>query len=409
MKHNGLPYYYIIIVLVSVFFSSCERINQNSSAKNKTLITFWHFWSEPKQKKVLYELIEQFEKENPNIDIVPTELQWSDGKSKLSLAINSGTSPDIIHIGLEWIPEFGKADVLLPIKKNTENFPAINKALQYNNTVYSIPWLINTRALIFHQNIIVPETWQEFKSHLDQIQNAPTLQYGFGINSDEPLNVSKKVLPWLWSAGSNAFRTYPLSESLDSQAIEGLTFYCSLSDKGIIEKSRTLDELFVQNKVGTILTGLWIIDHAILRENPTSYKVARKIPQKIKGIGGESILSADCLSISAKTHDSSAALRFVHYITSYQQAKKFSLAVPDAGFPADTAIRTDKDFLQSNLRAEFLQQTIHSLPIVSSPITAEAIAILENEVMKAMYRSISPESAIKSAKEKIRDLEKKQR
>ncbi len=341
----------ILLICIGVLLTSCSE-QESSGLREKTTLTFWHFWSEPKQKRVLYELIEQFEKENPHIDIVPTELQWGDGKSKLSLAINSGNSPDIIHIGLEWVRKFSKANVLLPIKSHN-NLSSIDKAIQYNNTCYSVPWLINTRALIFHKNTTIPETWQDFTVFLAQNNNPDIQHYGFGINSDEPLNVSKKVLPWLWSAGSKAFRTYPLSESLDSYAIEGLEYYCSLSDKGIIEKGRTLDELFVQNKIGSVLTGLWIIDNPMIHEHSTQYTVASKIPQKEKGIGGESILSADCLSISAKTSDNSAALMFVTYITAYEQAKKFALAVPDVGFPADTAILHDNDFFRSAFKSRF--------------------------------------------------------
>jgi ABC-type glycerol-3-phosphate transport system substrate-binding protein len=42
------------------------------------------------------------------IDIEATELQWSDGKAKLAMAIQAQKAPDIMHIGLEWVQEFAQ-------------------------------------------------------------------------------------------------------------------------------------------------------------------------------------------------------------------------------------------------------------------------------------------------------------
>ena len=405
MKSTLLHIKSFILYLLCVSLISC---NENKTAdQQKTKLTFWHFWSEPKQKKALYEIIEQFEKEHPDIDIQPTELQWSDGKSKLSLAFNSGTSPDVIHIGLEWLPEYSHAGVLLPLKSSGNNFPPIQSALRYKNLQYAIPWFVNTRALIIRRKAIenIPATWEEFTTILQQNSALRTFDYGIGINSDEPLNVSKKVLPWLWSAGSTIFRTYPLAQSIDNAAVEGLQYYYSLLKTGIMEKGRTLDELFIQNKIAVVHTGIWIIDNPLIAEHEHDYLVAKEIPHKINDIGGASILSGDCLSISAKSKNHKQAQKFITFISSYNQAKKFALSVPDVGFPADTAIKNDNDFNSSALRKGFLLQTVHSIPITSSVITAQAISIFEQEVMECLYNRKTPEETIKEIKRKVTELE----
>lgn len=409
MKNTLAEIKSFVLYLLFISLVSC---NENKTVdQQKTKLTFWHFWSEPKQKEALYEIIEQFEKEHPDIDIQPTELQWSDGKSKLSLAFNSGTSPDIIHIGLEWLPEFSNAGVLLPLQGFSIHFPPIQSALQYKSIQYAVQWFINTRAIIFHRKATAkaPLTWDELNVLLQKNAALKTFEFGIGINSDEPLNVSKKVLPWLWSAGSTMFRTYPLSHSIDNAAVEGLRYYSSLLKNGIMEKGRTLDELFIQNNIAAVHTGIWIIDNPMIAGNGNDYLVAEKIPQKVNDIGGESILSGDCLSVSAKSKNQKQAQTFIAYISSYNQAKKFALSVPDVGFPADTTIKNDTDFNSSALRKGFLLQTLHSAPIASSVITAQAISIFEQEVMECLYNSQTPEETIKEIKRKVTDLESSRR
>ncbi|MFN9339971.1 MAG: hypothetical protein ACK6BZ_10820, partial [Candidatus Kapaibacterium sp.] len=122
---------------------------------------------------------------------------------------------------------------------------------------------------------------------------------------------------------------------------------------------------------------------------------------------GASILSADCLSIAAQSQCKKQAEIFIRFLTEYRNSKRFSVAVPDAGFPADTAIINDNELQSNPLRKGFLQQTLYSAPIIASPITAEAISLIEKEIMYAFYRKKTPEQALADAKKEIQLLEER--
>lgn len=398
-----VPLYFLLIIA----FWGCEH--KKSTSSEKTIITFWHFWSEPSQKMALQTIIEEFEQQNPTIDIQTTELQWSDGKAKLAMAIQAQKAPDVMHIGLEWVQEFAQAKVLHNFPSHDTRFPALTSALSHNNTPIAMGWLVNTRAIILDTVLHCDslKTWATFSSYIQKYAQKHPQKYAIGIHADEPLNISKKTLPWLWSAGSSIFRTYPISESFDKKALDGLRYYLQLSHYGLMEKSRVLDEQFTQHSLHSVLTGMWIIANPMIENNTHKYTVLPTIPTAENTIQGASILSADCLSIAAQSQCKKQAETFVRFLTEYRNSKRFSIAVPDAGFPADTAIINDNELQSNPLRKGFLQQTLYSAPIIASPITAEAISLFEKEIMYAFYQKKTPEQALADAKKEIQLLEER--
>lgn len=394
-----------IALLMFVLFG-CK---QQDTSMQKSIITFWHFWSEPSQKKVLNSLIAEFEQQNPDIDIEATELQWSDGKAKLAMAIQAQKAPDIMHLGVEWVQEFAQADVLHSFSSDDFRFPALKPALSYNNSPMAMGWLVNTRAIILDTTLHCDslKSWKAFSTYIQHYSQSHPQKKVFGIQADEPLNISKKTLPWLWSAGSIIFQSYPISESFDKKAIDGLYYYLQLSPYGLMEKSRVLDEHFTSHSLHSILTGMWITTNPIIENNPRKYTVLPTIPTADNTIRGASVLSADCLSIAAQSQYKKDAEKFIRFLTAYPNAKHFSLSVADVGFPADTAIIHDNELQKNPLRKAFLQQTFYSVPIVASPITAEAISIFEKEIMYVFYKQKTPERALNDAKNNIKILEMK--
>lgn len=395
------------IALLMIVCLGCNH-KKHSSTK-KSIITFWHFWSEPSQKNALNAIIEEFEQQNPDIDIEATELQWSDGKAKLAMAIQAQKAPDIMHIGLEWVQEFAKAKVLHHFPSHDTRFPALTSALAFNNSPMAMGWLVNTRAIILDTALQGDslKTWKSFSAYIQRYSHNHPQKQVFGIQADEPLNITKKTLPWLWSAGSTIFQTYPISASFDKKALDGLYFYLQLSQRGFMEKSRVLDEQFTHHSLHSVLTGMWIIANPIIENSPHKYTVLSTIPSAENTMRGASVLSADCLSIAAQSHYKPFAEKFIRFLTAYPMAKRFSLAVADVGFPADTTIIHDIDLQKNPLRKAFLQQTYYSVPIIASPITAEAISLFEKEIMYALYKKKTPEQALADAKKHIQLLEER--
>jgi len=88
-----------------------------------TSLVFWHYWDGANGKK-LEELVERFNKENPDITIKPVFIPGSELLSKIQTATLSGRTPDLAIsdiIGIPLLIETGKLVDLMPFI-NRDNY-----------------------------------------------------------------------------------------------------------------------------------------------------------------------------------------------------------------------------------------------------------------------------------------------
>lgn len=417
---------YLRIIQIFIFFYICFAFfscGKSNNSDTRQTIKFWHFWSEPRQKAVLQEQIAIFEKLNPTLHVELTDLQWSDGKTKLMLGFNAHTAPDVVHLGFEWMPEFIGAGVLAPLSDSLTSdtinyFPPAYQSLVAQKKLYALPWTMNTRAMLVlkqtalninqfrNHKLLGKLTWDDLRALKEQSH----ISNFWGINSAEPHNVLKKTLPIIWSARSNLFASVPLSKSFDSAAIEGLEFYLEMCEGGVQEQSRKLDDMFLQDKVVVWITGQWILDKAKDLHKDSSFVVVDEIPTKNHETIGYSILGGDCLALSSQSKQNKPSELLIQFLTKFEKSSSFCNKVSDAGFPATKQVFTPKytEKLPHHYIG-FLSQIEHSRPLPSTPIFLDAERILEEEIMNAVYKKKSAKNALQSAKERIEVAENKAR
>lgn len=309
--------------------------NARDSA-DRTTIRFWHFWSEPAQRAALQDLVADFERHHPTIDVELTELQWGDGKAKLQLAFNAGTAPDVIHLGGDWFAEFDASGVIA----NLPDSLAVRGRAAW--------WVVNVRALV--ENTIVTDG-------------------SVGLCANDAHNVIKRDLPWLWTHGSPLATRTPVSSDLNDSLVDVLwQLHGDLMPHAVIDQARKLDERLLNGTLQRVYTGPWIVDMAIDR-SVTSLKV----------VPTPSILNADVLAISARSAHAPAAHALIAWLCDYPQARRLCTTVSDAGFPSDLdRASTDTAFTTDPLRNGFLQTAKLSRPLPHSTRMLSIEPELEN-------------------------------
>ncbi len=412
--------YLVAAAWVACTISSCKP----QDTTGRTTITLWHFWSEPRQKQALTALINQFEKIHPTIHVELTDLQWSDGKTKLMLGFNAHTAPDVVHLGFEWMPEFIASGALSPLSDSlahdTSRYfsPALQSLISQRH-IYALPWTMNTRAMVISLKMIPNiDSFSvhgklPYKKYSWDMLRAMKKQNGkagfWGINSAEPHNVLKKTLPVIWSAGSNLFTKNPLGSTFDSAAVAGLEFYLEMCDGGVQEQSRTLDDKLLQGKIGAWITGQWLLDKAHEIHEDTAFVVVDQIPTSQLLQIGYSILGGDCLARTSQSTHSREAELLMQFLTSYPQSSAFCQTVSDAGFPADKEVFSSQSLSKLNShKRSFLDQISNSRPLPASPHFLDAERILEEEIMNAVYRKKSAREALEAARRRIAEVDNTQ-
>ena len=383
----------LLFSIALLFILSSCSLDDNQ----KQVLRFAHFWTEPNQQKIIDSLIVIFEKNNPEIQIEQIPLQWSEGRTKLLLAHSSSQEPDITHIGIEWAQEFINAKVFMPLIVDDTGIPKqFHEQIRgRDGKLYCMPWTMNTRALVLtHELSDLNDslTWQDIiTSKLDGAV--------FGINASEKHNVMKRILPILWSGGSIIFTKLPFSETCDEKLVEGLQVLSDLQKNGILEQSRILDKYLIQGKIRATLTGQWMI--------PQLESIPHKVLARIPGKSGASILSGDCLGISSDTKHIDEAIRFVQFLTKYEQSRLLCTSIPDAGIPAHNTSFGDSVFTVDIDRKAFLQQCKMSMILPSPVYFQDAEELFEEHIMRYVYGKISDRECVESMKKGFLRLEEK--
>jgi ABC-type glycerol-3-phosphate transport system substrate-binding protein len=383
---------------------------------DRTTVTFWHFWSEPAQRTALRTVIDSFERANPTLRVELTELSWADGRSKLQLAFNAGTAPDVVHLGAEWIAAFADAGVLSPfastdIALNGLTFRGIRSAM-WKASLWAIPWTLTTRLLFIESTALDHDgsTLEEYA----RAQHDPSHgRYGFGVSANETHNVFKRVVPFLWAAGSKAFQTMPYSASIDSAAISGLEAYLRLAKYGVQEPSRQLDERFLRGEVAIWMTGSWIADAMLTRR--TMRKQFRPEPVTLgqpldpKSVRAPLLLSGDYLAISARATHRADATKLIAFLSNH--SAWFCSLVPDAGVPA---FKRQLEVLTNDMTDRWDPYAMFALSIkdsetesiAPSPLFLDAEALAERRFMEAIYGTSTARAAIDALRADLIALER---
>jgi len=130
-------------------------------------IRFWAMGAEGEQ---VAKLVPQFERENPGIRVRVQQIPWTAAHEKLLTAHVGRSTPDVAQLGNTWIPEFEALGALRALPTFIEKsdvirqqsfFPGIWATNVVDDTVYGIPWYVDTRVLFYRKDLLAQAGWNE--------------------------------------------------------------------------------------------------------------------------------------------------------------------------------------------------------------------------------------------------------
>ncbi len=402
---NILAFTTFIILLVS-----CGGSEKSTDKEKK--IVFSHFWSEPYQRNVLKEIINEFEREfDCKVEVV--ELSWSDGKTKLFAAFNSGTAPDVLELGSDWVAQFSSAGVLSEISTDEaeiSRFVDFSTAPSFwDGKIYALPWIVDTRVLFVNKDLLAKagigepkindtKTLLEYAELVNNIQGV----YGYGATGSDRHRQYKKIVSLFWSYGGDILNEKGQPVVNSPENIEAIEMYVELSRNGLIETQRQLDSRFTEGKLGLWVSGGWLLEK-IKNENPSLNFSVSLIPGKSSDTG-VSFAGGEYLAISSNTKNRELALKFIKYMTDGKNALRFCKQVIEAGFPADNAYYNDEFYENNPYRMIFSKQLEHARMTPVHPKWLDIEAIIEDAAVEAIYGRKTAKEALDDAQFKLTQI-----
>jgi raffinose/stachyose/melibiose transport system substrate-binding protein len=226
--------------------AGCSSNSSNTeSADGKVELTFFHRWPNEPYKSYYKEIIDEFEKQNPDIKVKEITALNDDYKQKANVILGNDNPPDIFF---SWVGEYGEkfirdgialdiTDYMEQDKKWSDQLIASQvEQFKKDDKVYGVPLFTDSKLFFYNKdlfkelNIEAPTTWEEFIQVLETIKKTETT----------PLLLGNKS-PWAAAHYITALnqRTVPqevLEKDFSYQGAE-------LTDPGYVESLEKLQEL----------------------------------------------------------------------------------------------------------------------------------------------------------------------
>jgi len=407
----------MLILIVAILLSS-------QAILAKDTIEWWQFWTDPAIKPTMESMVEEFEQANPDIDVKLTDLTWANGHEKIAIAFASGSGPDVVELGSDWIAQFAAnghlADLSSEIAADSNDFDGWGMAT-YQGAVYGQPWILGTRVLYVnldlaeragHGTNYLPADWIKLLRRTRDIHLLGDDIYGWGSNTPEKHRLYKKFLPFVWSNRADVFTSedegnYCVISS--RHVIEAMSFYKLLHDScGYVGSQRNIEDAFLDGKIGYIISGDWLLKRIKLEKRDINFTTLLIPGSGTDGkvTAGKSFLGGEFLAVNSASDNPEAAKKLVDFITQPKNQVRFCKANHSAN-PSSRAAQEDEYFVSDPNLQTFIVQLRYA---VHPPVDPNWVYI-EEEIEKAVeafvFGTTSAATALYNASVNINKIREK--
>ncbi|BAC12730.1 sugar ABC transporter sugar-binding protein [Oceanobacillus iheyensis HTE831] len=406
----------LLLLGVAVIFilAACGDNEEAQSEDGVIELTLWNDWTEDRPENTVYkDIIEKFNEQNEEIQIVNESIPHDDYEIKLRTQAAGNQLPDMMRV---WpgtrVQPLVQGNALLPLNPIIDHWEGMipEEILQdyaVDGNYYAIPSNISETSLVFYNKEIVseagydefPTTYEGFKSLIEELKS----------NDVTPISLGNKAIWPLQSVYiSGIADRYTGSDFLgnvlngegtfeDEQFINALSVIDELTKlEAFNEDMNTVDEAqsrneFIKGSTAMHFAGSWaigpIMDSVEDVENIgvaafPSFEGGEGDPSKISGVAGGGIAVNSNLS-EAEQEAAFEFLKFYYSEELFQQLVQANIIVP-----AD--VEMDDSIPQVFKDANSMAQNGLS-PVYDATLTPELTDIINNGLQSITLGDKTPE------------------
>lgn len=329
-----------------------------SAAGGKVTLKFSQWWAPEMPKGALQALIDQFEKDNPNIDVQLISAPFASLQTQAISEAAAGTLPDVVGLDGAWVNPLYKQGALLNLTEAMKKagYDPTNLATQvgYNGSTYMIP-VVNFVYPLFTNDAVLakagistpPKTWSEFVADAKKISTSENGVNGWVVplGTTNPNGVQNDILSWAWASGGSMLKNGEPNLT-GSPTVTGAVDMVNelVKDKAVLPGANALQETdkvtnFINGRVGMMIDSMAHIT-TIAQGAPNLKFTVSGQPVKDGYTGKHGILYASWgIGISAKTAHPAQAWKLVQFLLSKDVNSKLSTQAN--GFPGNKTSTPD--------------------------------------------------------------------
>jgi multiple sugar transport system substrate-binding protein len=217
------------------------------------------------QMDIMDEMVSQFEKENPGIEVKVESWPFGEAYNKYVTRIRAGDPPDCGYMFVTNLSEFNERGAIVPLDDyisatfKQDFYEVLLEPLTLEDgKLYAIPAWFSTRLFMYRKDILdekgigIPETPEDLLNMAASLHNPPEM-YGFAF----PGGSARHIFRWfgiqLWGRGGNYFTPDMKKVTFNDEAgVEALTFLNDLKEyfqPGYLsENEHEVERLFYSGK-----------------------------------------------------------------------------------------------------------------------------------------------------------------
>lgn len=350
------------------------------------------FWAFGREGEVLQELMPEFERQNPGIRVRVQQIPWTAAHEKLLTAYVGDATPDLAQVGNTWIPEFAALGALEPLDRWIGGSSVVDSAGYFSgiwdtnvigDTVFGIPWYVDTRVIFYRNDILaragyreMPTTWAEWRKAMDAVKRqAGPDRYAIFL----PTNEWAQPYVLGMQAGSTLLdERGRYGVFSDSAFRRGFDFYVGFYRAGLAPALGNVDianvyQEFARGRFAMYITGPWNLGEFRRRlpaELQDDWSTA-PLPGPTGSSSGVSLALGASLAMFKASPHKEAAWRLVEYLSTTRQQERFHHLTGDLPARTETWKSTGLDH-EPKARAFWVQ--LHRVRPVPKVPEVELIA-----------------------------------
>jgi len=390
--------------------------------EKKVTLRFWHSYS-GFSERLFKSFVEEFEKENPKIDI---KLEYGGNlwtmRDKLLTAIAGGSAPDIAEIDSYWTPIFAEGGALVNMEpymaKPGYNKPDLQEpsllSTQYEGRSYSIPFNLSNIVLYYNKQYFKeagldpedpPETWEEVieygkKLTLDQNNDGVPERWGFGCPIKADFGAIWYWLALFWQQGGELFNEELTESAFNTEAgVKATNIWRRMVHE---ENILSLSQGWSDFESGITAMELGSSSSLARRRENMGFDTVgiALIP---KGTQRATVSGGGNLAIFSNCEDKNAAWEFLKWIGSTEINKRWSMAT--GAIPVRKSVLNEpeyKDYLLKDPRNEVMLNGIPYTRVRPNvPEYGDASRIIAYAVEEAVFENTDPKPLLDKAKKDV--------
>jgi len=388
----------------------------------KVSIEYWQYFYQSKQDLV-NSLIQDFQKQNPNIEIVHNStIPYEQYQQKLAAAAPAGQGPDVVNLYYGWLGKYTQSgylqelpiDTFPPATLEKDFFPVVQGA-KLQGKYWGIPTAVRTLAMFYNRDLLSaagldankpPTTWEEFvDTALKTTKRGSdgTLEIaGFAWGPDGQGH------QWWREALNRQNGLVPMSQDLkklnwtDPKGIEGFTWWTDLVTKHKVGEAGFYTDDQTSFKTGHAalhIDGSFRLSTFATDAPNLNFAIGQLPAHKDKAT--YSSFWVNCLTKRATGARLDASIKWLQYLTTPEVMRQWVEQVGE--LPARPSVASEPKYANDPKLGPFLQSLDYGYATFFVDEAADRQAVLD-AVNEVLLNNTPPDQAVKGAADKVQAM-----